>query len=182
MAAETEVLFIRGVRDQTNLVPKVDGQFIIEISPSYERGNLLSDITHINGTTDEVERVRIAGTDGGTLPILAADVLYNNTSSGLAGNQVQSAIDQLANRKYTIAEHTISATGWSNGVYSFESLYPSTDYDILNILTNEHTTDAQRRAWIRADCGGYRSTNTIEAHGEVPEIDIVVTLMVTPKE
>ena len=182
MAAETEVLFIRGVREQTNLVPRVDGQFIVEINPSYEKGNLLADLNHINGTTEQVERVRIAGTDGGVLPVTAEDVGYSNTTSGLVGTDVQAAIDELAVRKYTTVQYTISASGWdTNGIYSFESVYPSTTYDILNILTNENTSDAARRAWIRADCGGYRSTNTIKAHGEVPEVDIIVELMVAPK-
>jgi len=76
---------------------------------------------------------------------------------------------------------TVSASGWSSRVYSFETLYPSSSYDILDILPNDSTTDAQRKAWVAADCAGYRSTNTIYAHGTVPTIDMVLTLIVSPK-
>lgn len=81
----------------------------------------------------------------------------------------------------TYNQVTISASGWSNNVYSFESLYPSASYDIWGITTNDNTTDAQRKAWIAADCGGYRATNTIYAHGTVPTVDIIVTLVVVAK-
>ena len=77
--------------------------------------------------------------------------------------------------------YTISASGWSNGQYSFESVYPSSSYDISDILPNENTTDAQRAAWIAADCGGYCTTNKIIAHGSVPTIDIPVTLALVQK-
>lgn len=78
-------------------------------------------------------------------------------------------------------QYTISASGWASNVYSFESLYPSSTYDIWGITTNDSTTADQRTAWIAADCGGYRATNTIYAHGTVPTIDIIVTLVVVAK-
>lgn len=84
--------------------------------------------------------------------------------------------------KPTYTQVTIAASGWNaNNVYSFESSYPSSAYDITDVLPNENTTDAQRKAWIAADCGGYRSTNTIMAHGTKPTIDIIVTLVIVAK-
>lgn len=76
---------------------------------------------------------------------------------------------------------TISSSGWSSNVYSFESDYPSASYDILDITPAEAATDAERKAWISADCGGYRSTNTIYAHGTVPSITIPVVLLLRAK-
>lgn len=81
----------------------------------------------------------------------------------------------------TNVEVTVAASGWANKVYSFESAYPSANYDILGIYPDENTTDAQRKAWIAADCGGYRATNTIYAHGTVPTIDMVLMVVVIHK-
>ena len=76
---------------------------------------------------------------------------------------------------------TLAAVNWSNSEYSFETLYPSTSYDIVNILPNETTTAAQRQAWASADCGGYYTTNKIVANGTVPTIDIPLTLFLVSK-
>lgn len=80
-------------------------------------------------------------------------------------------------------ERTLSSSGWnsSTGVYDLTSWYPNNSYDIVNILPNENTTTAQRAAWAAADCGGYRSTNTIKANGTIPTIDIVVTVFTKAK-
>lgn len=76
---------------------------------------------------------------------------------------------------------TLSASNWSNSEYSFETLYPSASYDIIDIMPNETTTSAQRSAWIAADCGGYYTTNKIVAKGSVPTIDIPLTLFLVSK-
>lgn len=81
----------------------------------------------------------------------------------------------------SFASFTLVAANWSNSIYSFESTYPSSSYDILDIVPAETATDAERKAWIQADCGGYRSTNTIQAHGTVPTIAIPVMLMLRQK-
>ena len=78
-------------------------------------------------------------------------------------------------------EFTLLATGWSGSSYSLESIYPSTEYDIVNVQPTANTTEAMRKAWSKADCGGYSTTNVITAHGAVPEIDIVLGLCVRPK-
>lgn len=77
--------------------------------------------------------------------------------------------------------YTISANGWSNGVYSFESVYPSTLWDIVNILPNASTTNDMRSDWAACDCTGYEETNIIRAHGIVPTSDIVMTLVLRYK-
>lgn len=76
---------------------------------------------------------------------------------------------------------TLLASNWFNSTYSFENDYPSTSYDILNILPLSDATNDQRLAWINADCGGYYSTNVITAHGVTPEIDIPIALNIRNK-
>ena len=77
--------------------------------------------------------------------------------------------------------YTILAANWNNGVYSFETIYPSTDYDIIGIYTNSTSTEEMRTAWAEADCGGYEATNIIKSHGTVPTIDLNVTLIIKEK-
>ena len=81
----------------------------------------------------------------------------------------------------SFATVTLASGSWSNNVYSCESQYPSSSYDILDVTPTELATDAERKAWISADCGGYRSTNTIYAHGTVPTINIPVALLLRSK-
>ena len=79
------------------------------------------------------------------------------------------------------AEYTLLSSGWSNGQYSLEADYPSTDYDIVNVQPTANTTEAMRKAWSKADCGGHSPTNIITAHGAVPTIDIILGLCVRQK-
>ena len=90
-------------------------------------------------------------------------------------------LDKSKQNNEAFVSHTILASGWSNNVYSFETLYPSANYDIVGIYPNSQTTADMRDAWDSADCGGYEPTNVIRAHGDVPTIDIVMTLVVRYK-
>lgn len=72
----------------------------------------------------------------------------------------------------------LSVGGWNEGVYSFESIYPSSKYDILDIVLDEDATAEMRKAWSKADCGGYYSTNQIIAHKTVPMIDLNMKMCV----
>ena len=178
MAAETEVLFIRGEKRDTDATPLVDGQLIVEIASSYDKGNLTTDVTH-NGN---VRRIKIAGSEGEPTSVSASEVTYDNTTSGLTADNVQDAIDDLVQKDYSFVQYTILASGWdTNNIYSFETLYPSTTYDILNIVPNDNTTSEMRTAWANAQCGGYKATNVIEAHGTVPTVDIIVELLLMHK-
>lgn len=76
---------------------------------------------------------------------------------------------------------TLASTGWVNGEYSLESLYPSASYDIENVTTCEASTEAMRKAWNKADCTGYAATNKIIAHGTVPSINIIISMKVIKK-
>ena len=75
---------------------------------------------------------------------------------------------------------TLSASSWSNGVYSLESLFPSSTYDI-QISPCTSTTDAQLTAWALAKPLGSPNANTITAKGITPTIDITVQVFATKK-
>lgn len=109
--------------------------------------------------------------------------LHNELDSNQAAH-LQNQIDTLNAGKQnedTMVELTLSASGWHNGVYSLESTYPSTTYDITSVLPTENTTNQQLMAWINANCGGYNTTNVIRARGDVPNIDIVIGLCIRQK-
>lgn len=114
-----------------------------------------------------------------TLPEDCFVTLANVPGSG-SGENVDELFKTKQNNEY-IVSHTILSSSWSNGVYSFESLYPSSTWDIVNILPNSSTTDEMRAAWAAADCGGYEATNIITAHGTTPEINLVMTLVLRYK-
>lgn len=138
----------------------------------------------------------VAGTvkpDGTTITVtsdgtISADVAFATTAK--AGTVKPDGTSITVSNDGTISaqagemvfqSHTIDASGWSNNVYSFELEYPSASYDILDITPSESASDAQRKAWISADCGGFRATNTIYAHGTVPTVDIPAVLLVRSK-
>lgn len=98
--------------------------------------------------------------------------------------QVDDEIDDLEKRKQNneaFVSYNILATGWDNGVYSLETDYPSTDYDIVGIYPNANTTEDMLEAWQGAQVYGYEPTNVIRARGDVPAIDITMTLAVRYK-
>ena len=67
----------------------------------------------------------------------------------------------------------ISAAAWSNGVYSFESEFPNTYYDI-EVELDSTATSEQLDAWSRAKPTAVFGTNTMKALGDVPTVDIPV--------
>lgn len=100
---------------------------------------------------------------------------------------LQHEIDSLnayKDGKSSWSEITLAASSWNGTAktYSLESLYSSEVYDIINVLPTTNTTDAQRTAWTKADCGGYNAAgNVIIAKGDVPAIDIVIGVCVRKK-
>jgi hypothetical protein len=71
---------------------------------------------------------------------------------------------------------TLLANNWiaNDGIYiySLEEDYPSSDYDITEIIPGDNTTTQMKNAWLLADCGGQSNSNIIKCYGIVPEIDI----------
>lgn len=72
-------------------------------------------------------------------------------------------------------------TSADSNVYSLESLYPSTSYDVSIEPNGAMITSAQYEAWSKAQILGNPDENTIRALGTVPTVDIPVVLTVTSK-
>ena len=70
-------------------------------------------------------------------------------------------------------QEVISAAAWSNGVYSFETLFPNETYDI-EIELDSTATSEQLDAWSSAKLTAVFGTNTMKALGDVPTVDIPV--------
>lgn len=74
-------------------------------------------------------------------------------------------------------QHVVSASGWSNGVYSFEDYYPSMYYDI-EVELDSTATSEQLDAWSKAKPTAVFDTNTMKALGDVPTVNIPVIVKV----
>ena len=102
---------------------------------------------------------------------LASDV---QTSLGKADSALQEHqdISGKANTP-TFSQYTILTSGWSGGVYSFESAFPSATCDI-EIELDSTATESQVEAWSSAKVTAVFGTNTMKALGDVPTVDIPV--------
>ena len=110
-------------------------------------------------------------TDGIPKTDLASSV---QTSLGKADSALQEHQDISGKaNKPTTATITMSASGWSNGEYSFESTYPVSTYDI-EIALDSTATSVQVEAFNGALIVGSTTSNIIKAYGDVPTVDIPV--------
>lgn len=116
--------------------------------------------------------------------------VLNNIGAQAAGNYVKYSSQSLndSNKKQArknigaVAESnevpgTLVAGNWSDGVYSFESLYPYSDYELAIQIASTATRD-QKDAWAAAEPAGIVQTNSLLATETIPTIDIPVTLIV----
>lgn len=83
--------------------------------------------------------------------------------------------------KSTRVQATLSATSWTNQIYSFESTYPNATYDITVEIDGDSCTSEQCEAWDAAAIKGSPTTNKIQAFGIVPTVDIPIVLVYTKK-
>ena len=81
----------------------------------------------------------------------------------------------------TTTATTLLSSAWSNGVYSFESTYPSATYDIFIELNGDSITAEQMTAWSKAKVLGSVNGNTYKATGVVPTIDVPVIIRVVKR-
>lgn len=90
--------------------------------------------------------------------------------------------DYVNKFKPTTTITTLTASNWDSTAktYSFESTYPSANYDIEVDIDGDRCTDEQLNAWIAAKPLS-SSTNKIVAKGDIPTVDIPVILTITPK-
>lgn len=102
---------------------------------------------------------------------LASDV---QTSLGKADSALQEHQDISGKANVpTFSQYTILTSGWSSGVYSFESDFPNATYDI-EIELDSTATESQVEAWSSAKVTSVYNTNTMKALGDVPTVDIPV--------
>ena len=111
---------------------------------------------------------------------------YSKPSAGIPKNdlasEVQASLNAAADKsnKPTFSQYTILTSGWSGGVYSFESAFPSATYDI-EIELDSTATESQVEAWSNAKPTAVFGTNTMKALGDVPTVDIPVIVKAVMK-
>ena len=111
---------------------------------------------------------------------------YSKPSAGIPKNdlasEVQTSLNAVADKsnKPTFSQYTILTSGWSGGVYSFESAFPSATYDI-EIELDSTATESQVEAWSGAKPTAVFGTNTMKALGDVPTVDIPVIVKAVMK-
>ena len=111
---------------------------------------------------------------------------YSKPSAGIPKNdlasEVQASLNAVADKsnKPTFSQYTILTSGWSSGVYSFESAFPSATYDI-EIELDSTATESQVEAWSSAKVTSVFGTNTMKALGDVPTVDIPVIVKAVVK-
>lgn len=116
-------------------------------------------------------------TDDSTLPFLTwRQKLDSESNSNMT--KIDMALKGIAG---TVTATTMTASGWSNGTYSFESLYPSTTYNIFIEPDGNSITATQLESWNNAKILGSSAGNIYIAKDTVPSIDIPIILRVVNK-
>lgn len=76
---------------------------------------------------------------------------------------------------------TMHASGWEDGVYSFEGSYPSNQYDLTIEIDGDRCTDDEFEAWNDAQIIGSATTNSCRSFGYYPDIDIPIIIKAVMK-
>lgn len=111
---------------------------------------------------------------------------YSKPSAGIPktdlASEVQNSLNAVADKsnKPTFSRYTILTSGWSSGIYSFESDFPNATYDI-EIELDSTATESQVEAWSSAKVTSVFNTNTMKALGDVPTVDIPVIVKAVMK-
>ena len=77
-------------------------------------------------------------------------------------------------------ETTMMASGWVDGKYSFEDVYPHAKYNI-EVAVADSATAEQFEAAGEAMIGSSATSNIFTARGDVPTVDIPVVVKVVAK-
>lgn len=80
----------------------------------------------------------------------------------------------------TYTTSTMTSSGWSNGIYSFTSTYPTASYDI-EVSLSDTATSSQRDAYAEAMIVGSATDNIVTALGTIPTVDIPIVIKVVAK-
>ena len=116
---------------------------------------------------DEVTRAQTAEKD-------------NATAITTEENRAKAAEGIKAN-KPSYVDKILASSGWSDGVFSFDTDYPFASYD-LKVFLSPNATDEQYKAWSKAGVNtGSETANSIKAFGTIPTVDIPILLKVVEK-
>ena len=108
------------------------------------------------------------------------NIIYPQTKASAVYDDNGDLLSNVIAYKPTITTATLLASGWNDGVYSFETAYPVATYDI-EISLDSTATAEQAEAFNGAQIVGSATSNIIKAYGEVPTIDIPIILKVVTK-
>lgn len=92
--------------------------------------------------------------------------------------EIQRVIDNL---QPWIKSVTLTVSGWGNGQYSLEDIFPSETYDI-EIGPDENATAEQIQAYREALIPINQSANVVIAKGKTPAVDIPLTVRARRKQ
>lgn len=136
------------------------GKVVLCTLEGFYFGQLVSLISIINTAWFRVESFTGTSKNGGLI------VLTINSA-----NEVNH--QYISHYSPEFSQYTILTSGWSSGVYSFESDFPKLLYDI-EIELDSTATESQVEAWSNAKPTAVFGTNTMKALGDVPTVDIPV--------
>ena len=170
--------------------------FLVSITPA--PGSTLDSMSF---TSDKSYSEIVAAHEAGKIVLCSFSGSYFGQLVSVRGNYVVFGVDYLSisssSSKYVLTIYTdnsvaftslyfydpeflqkvISANAWSNGIYSFESDFDNTFYDI-EVELDSIATSEQLDAWSKAKLTAVFGTNTMKALGDVPTIDIPVIVKV----
>ena len=169
----------------TGGIPKTDLASAVQTSLD-KADSALQEHQDISALTNHVANNSIhVTTDDKT----AWNAKYNKPSSGIPKTDLASAVQVSLDKADsalqehqdisgkanapTFSQYTILTSGWSSGVYSFESDFPNATCDI-EIELDSTATESQVEAWSGAKPTAVFGTNTMKALGDVPTVDIPV--------
>ena len=169
----------------TGGIPKTDLASAVQTSLD-KADSALQEHQDISALTNHVANNSIhVTTDDKT----AWNAKYNKPSSGIPKTDLASAVQVSLDKADsalqehqdisgkanapTFSQYTILTSGWSSGVYSFESDFPNATCDI-EIELDSTATESQVEAWSNAKPTAVFGTNTMKALGDVPTVDIPV--------
>lgn len=149
--------------------PSADKTFA-EITAAYEAGKI------VLGILDD--SINYLGRLSAIFSTLAIFQFEGYSSSGERIAVIITSDNMVADKRNSyynseFSQYTILTSGWSSGVYSFESDFPNATYDI-EIELDSTATESQVEAWSNAKPTAVFGTNTMKALGDVPTVDIPV--------
>lgn len=160
----------------------------VSVPLSAEQGKVLKGlIDKLNGDSSEVGSVAyqiaqiVAGADTryDTLKEISDWIISDTTGAAKMASDILALQNEKAN-KSTISTSTMSASGWSDSVYSFESTYPVATYDI-EVALDSTATSEQAEAFNVAQIVGSATSNVVKAYGIVPTVDIPICIKAVKK-